>query len=180
MSYFNRSRLFLWILGAVLIINLAVTGTIIYKMSHEPKRVHHKFTTGRPCAQEFLESELHLTPAQAGEFRQLKKSHHDSITALHRIMKEKRAIISDNMIRPEPDTALIYTTTEELGALFARTRRLYIQHYFDLRNVCNPAQQEKLSRIYSRIFCGEEGCMKPPDSNCNNLKKAHRCDQQHL
>ncbi len=179
MSYFNKNRVLLWIVVAVLIINLTATVTIIYKMQHPPKRDFHK--NERPCAQAYLENELHLTPGQNEEFKRLKKAHHDSVFVLHKMMKEKRAIISENMVKPEPDTTLLYNTTEELGMLFAQTRKLYISHYFELRKVCNPEQQEKLAKIYTRVFCGEDGCQMPPNNKCEKEKNSPKhCRPQHF
>ena len=131
MSYFNKKRVMLWFVIAVIIINFTAIGTIMYKMYQKPK--HKICETEKPCAQAFLENELQLTPAQADEFKKLKNAHHDRVLVLQKIMKEKRGIITENMVKPDPDTTLLYKTTEELGILFAQTRRLYISHYFELR-----------------------------------------------
>jgi len=172
MSYFNKKHLMLWLVIAVIVINVAAIGAIIYKLYQNPDQEISRHD--RPCAQAYLESELHLTPIQAEEFKKLKKAHHDSVFVLHNLMKEKRGIISENMVKPDPDTTLLYKTTEELGMLFAQTRKLYISHYFELRKVCNPDQQEKLSEIYTKLFCQGEGCPAPQDSGCGKGHKGHK------
>lgn len=169
----------LWIVIAVIVINFAAIGAIIYKLYQNPKQETGRFDRQRPCGQTYLESELHLTPVQAEEFKKLKKAHHDSILVIHNLMKEKRGIISENMVKPNPDTTLLYKTTEELGMLFAQTRKLYISHYFELRKVCNPDQQQKLSEIYTKLFCQGEGCPTPQDSGCGKGENGHKRHKGH-
>jgi hypothetical protein len=177
MSYFNKKRVMFWVVIAVIIINFTAIGTIIYKMYHMPK--HELCNAERPCAQTYLEKELQLTPIQADEFKKLKKAHHDSVLVLNKIMSEKRKIISENMVKPDPDTTLLFKTTDEIGAIFAQTRKLYISHYFDLRNVCNTHQQEKLAKIYTKVFCSDDRCSESPDNKCNKGEKGHKgCDRE--
>ncbi len=178
MSYFDKKKIMLWVVIAVIIINFTAIGTIIYMLYHTP---HHRYYNNeRPCVQTYLEDQLNLSPSQAAEFKKLKEAHHDSVMVLKKIMKEKRTVISGNMTQPEPDTALLYKTTEELGAIFVLTRKLYIQHYFDLRKICNPDQQKKLAEIFSNVFCHEDGCSgPPPDKRCGGDDRSpDRCGRR--
>lgn len=177
MSYFNKKHVMLWVVIAVIVINFGAIGAIIYKLYQNPKQ--EPCRPERHCGQAYLESELHLSPAQAQEFKKLKKAHHDSVFVIHNLMREKRGIISANMVKPDPDTTLLYKTADELGMLFAQTRKLYISHYFELRKVCNPEQQEKLAGIYTKLFCQGEGCTLPQDTGCGKGNKGHRTHQGH-
>jgi len=180
MSYFNKNKTLLWVLGALLIINLAATGTLIYNMRTEPQR--HLRVKDKPCVQDYLQDELGLSTGQVQEFALLKKAHHDSLQLIRTIMAEKRLLISQTMVMPEPDTALLDKTTEELGALYAQTRRMFVSHYFELRKICDPQQQEKLAKIFSGAFCSGDKCGIEPESRtghegCKNHKRTnkHRC-----
>ncbi len=177
MSYFNKSKTLLWVLGALLIINLAATGTIIYKMKAEPKQ--QRPGNEKPCVQKYLQQELGLSSAQTREFARLKKAHHDSLRVIHNVMAEKRFLISQTMVLPEPDTALIEKTTEELGVLYSQTRRMFVSHYFELRKICKPQQQEKLAKIFSGAFCSGDNCRLEPTmpnrhAGCKNHDKMHK------
>jgi len=161
MSYFNKNKTLLWVLGALLIINLAATGTIIYNMRAKP--VRHYNVNEKPCVQDYLQDELGLSNDQVQEFARLKKAHHDSLQIIRKIMAEKRFLISQTMVLPEPDTALLEKTTDELGVLYAQSRRMFVSHYFELRKVCNQSQQEKLAKIFSGAFCSGDKCGLDPE-----------------
>lgn len=164
MSYFDKKRIIFWVVAAVIIVNFAAIGTIIYKVYQIPK--HRKCNTEKPCAQSYLEKELNLSPAQAEEFRKLKQAQHDSVSVLQNKMKEKRAIISENMTGPLPDTTLLFKTSDDLGDLYAATRKLYIRHYFDLCNECTTEQRAKLAQIYTKVFCHGDGCNMAVHNRC--------------
>jgi len=106
-----------------------------------------------PCAQSFLEKELHLSPIQAEEFKKLKEKHHTSVYVLFQQMNEKKNFISTNMVQANPDTSMLFRNADEIGTLYAQSRKLYIMHYFELSKLCNAEQKVKLSDIFARMFC---------------------------
>ncbi len=161
----------MWVVIAVIIINFTAIGTIIFKMYHVDNRIHDNHT--RPCAQNFLEKELNLTPVQAEKFKMLKDAHRDSVFAIHQKMKDQRNFITENMVKSTPDTALLNKAAENLGYLYGCTRKLYIKHYFDLRSVCNPEQQKNLEKLYIGIFCCDEFMQFPSRHQCNGDKMGH-------
>lgn len=169
MSYFNKNRIILWIVIAVIIINFTAIGTIIYKMYNMENSDKEK--TERPCSQSFLEKKLQLTPLQSEQFKKLKNTHYDNVYTIHQKMKEKREFISVNMVSPEPDTASLHKAAEEMGVLYSQIRKLYIQHYFDLRKVCTPEQQKKLASIYTNIFSCDENMPGATRNKCQNGHK---------
>lgn len=172
MSYFNKNRILLWLVVAIIIINFTAIGTIIIKMHNMEN--FDKEKNERPCAQSFIEKELRLTPLQSEKFKKLKNTYHDTVFTIYQTMKEKREFISANMVSSEPDTISLNKAADELGVLYSQTRKLYIQHYFDLRKVCTPEQQEKLASIYSNIFsCDEKMPGAHHGRECQRDHKGH-------
>ncbi|MCK9612443.1 MAG: hypothetical protein PHR81_04215 [Bacteroidales bacterium] len=174
MSYFNKNRVTLWLVVAVLLINTAAIATILYKMYNEP--LSNKPKKGQPCMQSFLEKKLELTPVQAKKFRIMKKAHHDSVAALRKLMDEKRSVISENLSKTEPDSLLLYSTADDLGVLYAQVRKMFISHYLNLRKVCTSEQQLKLAGIYSGVFCHDD-CMHKP-FGFKSKKKHKECKRE--
>ncbi|MEI6123347.1 MAG: periplasmic heavy metal sensor [Bacteroidota bacterium] len=154
MSYFSNKKFSFWIVVAVIILNFTAIGTIMYKLYLHP-HPHQMEKKEMPCAQSYLENELQLTPAQAAEFKKLKEKHHESVYLVFEAMKQKKNYISENMTKPNADTNMLFKTTEDIGALYAQSRKLFILHYFELSKVCNATQKVKLAEIFSNMFCCE-------------------------
>ncbi|MEI6852330.1 MAG: hypothetical protein WCL06_05785 [Bacteroidota bacterium] len=153
MSYFKQNKTTLWILIAVILFNITAIATIYYKTNI--KGCQKQCREEKGCFQSYLKTELNLTPVQAEKFEVEKQKYHDTVMAVHRIMMVKREFMTREMSKPNADTALLYKTADELGVLYATTRKLYINHYFDLSKICNDEQKNKLSSIIGNVFCCE-------------------------
>ena len=176
MSYFKQNKTILWILLAVILFNIAAIVTIYYKMnctSCKNPRMEEK-----GCFQSYLKKELNLTPAQAEKFDAEKNRYHDTVMTVHKLMIAKKEFISAEMIKPNPDTAVLNKASDELGMLYAKTRKLYLNHYFELTKICNPQQKAKLSSIIGNVFCcegrgegiGPENDQRKHHENCNAME----------
>lgn len=127
------------------------------------------------CFQSYLKKELNLTPAQAVKFDAEKERYHDTVMTVHKLMMIKREYITHEMTKVKADTTMLYRTSDELGGLYSTTRKLYINHYFELSKLCNAEQKKKLASIIGNVFCCEgRNDIKGPDKkhkrehkNCN-------------
>lgn len=153
MSYFKQNKTTLWILLAVVLFNIAAIATIYYKMNM--KGCKKQCSEEKGCFQSYLKKELNLSPVQSEKFDVEKERYHDTVMAVHRIMMAKREFISHEMSKPNADTTLLYQTSDELGVLYATTRKLYINHYFELSKLCTNEQKKKLASIIENVFCCE-------------------------
>jgi hypothetical protein len=154
MSYFSQNKTTLWVLIAVVFFNIAAIFTIYYKM--HCASCHRKEMEKKPgCFQDYLSTELNLTPAQKNQFDNEKTKYHDTVLSVHKLMIEKRTIISDELSKPEADTAILYKASDELGLMYAKTRKLYVNHYLALSKICNAEQKKKLAHIMGDMFCCE-------------------------
>jgi hypothetical protein len=155
MNYFKQNKTTLWILVAVILFNIAAITTIYFKMhvANSEKQCNHE---EKGCFQSYLKKELNLTPAQAVKFDTEKERYHDTVMAVHKLMLTKRDYIAHEMTRINADTALLFKTSDELGVLYSTTRKLYINHYFELSKLCNDEQKKKLASIIGNVFCCED------------------------
>ncbi len=154
MSYFSRNKTILWILAAVVLFNIAALATIYYKMNY-PRCENSCKKEGPGCFQTYLKQELNLTAVQAEKFEVEKNRYHDTVSSVHRLMMEKRELMTAEMTRDNADTAILNKTSDELGLLYAKTRKLYINHYFELSKICTAEQKKKLASIIGNVFCCE-------------------------
>jgi hypothetical protein len=155
MSYFKQNKTILWILLAVIFFNIAAIATIYYKMNYQGCKKSCKEEKG--CFQSYLKKELNLTPVQMEKFDVEKKRYHDTVLSVHRLMMAKREFITAEMTKKNADTSILYRASDEIGALYAQTRKLYINHFFALSRICNDEQKKKLASIIGNVFCCEGG-----------------------
>lgn len=174
MSYFSQNKTTVWILVAILFFNIAAFSAFYYKLNHQKCE--------QPCEekkghfQDYLNKELNLTTDQAKQFDIEKKTYRDTVMQVHKAMKEKREYISSQMKLPVIDTAKLYTAANELGALYAQTRKLYINHYIALSKICTPEQKKKLASIIGRMFCDD--CRKDgPIHNRKHRRPLPACEK---
>lgn len=153
MNYYKQNKTTLWILLAVVLFNIAAVSTIYYKSNSMGCKKPCQEEKG--CFQSYLKNELKLTPVQAEKFEIEKEKYHDTVMAVHKIMVVKREFITHEMSKPQADTALLYSAADELGVLYATTRKLYVNHYFELSKICNDEQKKKLASIIGNVFCCE-------------------------
>ncbi len=154
MSYFRQNKTTLWILMAIIFFNVAAFATIYYKLNTTKCEGQCK-KEDKGCFQSYLKNELNLTPAQAAKFESEKDRYHDTVLEVHKLMMLKKDFINDEMAKTIVDTNILYKATDELGDLYALTRKLYINHYFHLSEICNAEQRKKLSSIIGNVFCCE-------------------------
>jgi hypothetical protein len=133
--------------------NIAAIATIYYKTNLGGCK--KQCTEERGCFQSYLKNELKLTPVQAEKFDIEKKRYQDTVMTVHTQMIAKREFITREMTKLHTDTALLYQTSDELGVLYGVTRKLYINHYFELSKLCTDEQKKKLASIIGNVFCCE-------------------------
>lgn len=152
-----------WVIVAILIFNVAAIFTIYYKSNH--KKHDEQCKDKQECFQDILKKELKLDSSQVIAFDKARQQYHDSIHKIHALMKIKKDLLNKEMTGENPDTSLLYKTTEELGILFSQNRKHYIKHYFELSNICTPEQRKKLALLFNEIFCCKS------DKGCNEKEK---------
>ena len=152
MTYFTRSRILFWLVISAVLVDFAAVATIFYRVyfvyEKEVKPPHDK-----PCSKAFLPEALKFSPEQAAMFARMKDKHSDSVAALYELMRLRRESISAGMVGSNPDTLALFASADTLGMLYAQSRKLYLNHFFEISSICDATQKQKLSGIFSEVFC---------------------------
>lgn len=150
MNFFLRNRVTIWILGGLLIITLSVLGSMIYHTWTETEKINPRPGCSSSC--QMLFSELELDPSQQAEMDQILNHFRDSSTILVTELRQLRLTLMDELQSDTPDTLRIFRLSEELGAVQIRMTNLTAQQYLQIRAICTPDQQQKLSNVYCDLF----------------------------
>lgn len=156
MSYFTRKNILTAVIIALFVINIAALLTFVLRPAFLfPEREYSCKPRCKPG--DFFKKELNLTDAQSVKFNHLRDGHADTIHALANRMREIRHSISDEMMKPAPDTVMIMSRSDELGQIYSSIRKLNVFHYWQLKALCQDEQKQRLDSIFGRLFCCNDG-----------------------
>lgn len=158
MAIISKKNLLVIILIVLIIINVVALATFFFWP-------HHRFDSKDIACKrdkqpsEFLKKELNLNDAQSIKMDQLRKEHLDTLGFWADKMREKRNLLTTEMMKTAPDSTLLFSTCDEIGDIYAAIRKLNVLHYWQMKNVCDSKQQKKLDTVFKGIFCCEDRMM---------------------
>jgi Spy/CpxP family protein refolding chaperone len=162
MNFFIRYKVFAWILAGLLVIALSALGTMVWHVWFESDKEVIVQQTPPGCSTScmILTSELDLNPNQNRDVETIisrsRQSSSGVVTALH----EKRNELLEELTKDAPDTTILKRISEEIGEIQGRLMMNAVDQYLQLRDVCDPDQQEKLTGLYYELFgCPRAGQM---------------------
>lgn len=142
MNHFNHQRSN-WIIGILVVLNLGTLLAIWLTRAPEPARPDMPHRVDR-----FLEKALELTPEQAAQFEDLRSGHHQTMRQYFDTQRDNRQLMLKKLTASPPDTAAAHRIAALIGEQQTALEELMIGHYSQLRQVCTPAQQEKLGEVF--------------------------------
>jgi len=146
MNYFSKKRLVIWIIGILLLINVAAIGTMIWQSKSNKTVVAEAPSREGVC---LIKDELGLTPEQSKRFDDLKKEYSDSSLAILALLEGKRNEMLKELSAEQSDTARLRAIAREIGYLHAELKQHTIDHFLQVKGMCNPEQRQKLSCLYN-------------------------------
>jgi len=154
MNYFEKTRLYLFIIVVLAIFNISAIVAIIYHL-----RTEHRFnrTENREDRGKHLSDKIGFDKAQAVEFDTLRADFGRKTKAIMTSITDKKMEMMNEFTSETPDTSKLYKLTNEIGNLHAQMRRLSIDHFMSVKKICNPEQKTKLLDMFRNMMKMEEG-----------------------
>jgi hypothetical protein len=156
MNYFERTRLYLFIIIILVIFNISAIVAIIYHLRSD----HHQM---RPERGESVDRGRHLADkigfdkAQAVQFDTLRADFGRKAKTIMTSIGEKKLEMLNEFTSENPDTTRLYKLTRDIGNLHAEMRRLSIDHFMNVKKICSPEQKVKLLDLFRNMMKMEEG-----------------------
>jgi len=110
-----------------------------------------------------LKQELQLTPEQISSFREFRKEYYPYVHKKYDSLHIKRHELLKELAKENPDTVVLLSISEEIGAMHADLKMATNNFYLNMKSVCTPEQQQKLNHIFEAML--------------NNRSK-HNCGRQ--
>jgi hypothetical protein len=159
----DKSRFWLTGLIVLAVLNISLMGFIWY--NHMARRDYpppDDNMSDMGAADDFLARELELNQEQIKVYRGLHERQvfqSDSIrTEINRLGSE----MVDELFSATPDFARIQQLSEAMGEEHAVFERKIFDHFIEIKQICNPDQQERLRQLITEII--KRSLFAPPPS----------------
>lgn len=151
MNLLNNNRI---LIGAVILLaalNIAILVTIgfhfVKSKGFEPPPPQMEMRNTK-----FITDELNLTSEQQEQFKTLRK---DFFEQIQTVKREIRATYKASMVeltKENPDQVILDSLSNEIANLHRKHHEITINHFIQVKSVCNSDQQECLKRLFFRMM----------------------------
>lgn len=163
----------------LIVINISALATIYYnskirtkklaEINYQKKQVHVR------GMYKFLRDELNLTDEQCMQFRNINKI---NMSKFHKIaieLNEKRFDMMNEIAEKNPNTKILDDIAGDIGSLHYELKKITINHFLELKEICNDEQQEGLQKIFMQMIHNQDhNKMKRSPRGRNRTRKPHR------
>lgn len=148
------NRTLFWVFLFLVVINLSVLISFFVLVNRQEKALN---TETRDITAGIIRNELDLTETQIPRLCSIQDSFRNHAQPLALAIREKRNEILDHLYSDEPDTLVLNTLVTELTQMQIQLQKANIDHYLQVKSLCNPHQKDKLHKMYCRIYgCREK------------------------
>ena len=154
MNGLSKNKLLTWLVILLLIANAA---TIAMFWLGKPKRP----PAPQGTAIDFLIKELNLDAKQQEQFKKLAGEHRETAEKIREQVKEAKDSLFDLVKDPVTPDSVKETRVALVGKRLEQIDLLTLNHFQQVRQLCNPEQQKKFDKIIQQVLRMMAG-PKPP------------------
>lgn len=156
-TYFTQSRILIWLIVILVIINISAIITVFYNIkSRNDFSERNKLPTGKEYSHQHrgrsFKSCMNLNEEQHRHFREAKQKFFMEATKISDQMHKKRIEFINEMASDSPDTIKIKEIAGEIGSLHAELKYQTYKHYIEMKSVCTIEQEEKLMYLFKSML----------------------------
>ncbi|MCF7955963.1 MAG: periplasmic heavy metal sensor [Phycisphaerae bacterium] len=153
MDYFTKNKVLFWCVIVLILLNMASLGSFwIKKRPHGPPPM--------PGGQKVMEERLDLSDQQVQQFEQIRDDHFSQTIPLQEEMHKLRLELLEEIFVTTPEEAKIQEILKKLEQRSGQFEVSLLQHFQQLKNVCDQKQTEALKLMLADII--ERGRPRDP------------------
>jgi len=162
----KRTRILLFVIVALTIINLAAVITIVFNV----RKYHHALPDDFPAFGDsgrdtldksvrpgFLFRELGFDGDQREAFHESRMAFRERALPLFAEIRKLNNELADEITTKNPDTLKLQAISRQIGAIHVSLKLLTINHMREVKSIATPAQQEKLGLFYRDLLSRDGG-----------------------
>lgn len=151
MKIFTNKEIWIWILASLLVINVAITTTILWKQSQDeknllpPKRVPGMNIGDKPEKgfTKWHES-MGFTEEQSKKLKELRNEFKSNSEAIFKKLNENQHQIFLELDSDEPNLTRLDSLIEQTGKIHTEMRRQSVEHMLSIKAITNPEQYDQM------------------------------------
>jgi len=179
MNKLTKKQLLIGGLILLFVINIAALGTIIYQNQkynneldfseeqekswydsrrekrydrHMHKDRNERSRPGRGNRFDYyIKDELNFSDSQFDEYLDLRTKNKDEQHSIVEKLAQKREDMMKELSTVNPDTTKLKQIAEQIGDLHKELKNKTIEHFMEVKTICNPSQKEKFNNLIRRM-----------------------------
>lgn len=153
----NKIKILSLLVAILVIFNLAIIGTIIYRTKSDKKEVDVDVNISAdldsaPMSSTRFGQFLNLSSEQMDEFRVINRNFRHTAIHINQELERKRIQIFNELQKENPDTLNCKKLSNDIGDLHRDLKVMTYQFYINLKNICTPNQQARLQEVFKPAF----------------------------
>ncbi|MCB2196270.1 MAG: periplasmic heavy metal sensor [Bacteroidetes bacterium] len=157
----TKKTLLILLIAVLVVINISALITIIYSENRE-------LPSNRPLNNQvveeiesrgmyhFLRDELKLTDAQFDQFRDIQGTNMSKSRNIAIELSNKRREMMNEIAKVNPNKEKLDTIAKEIGELHYHLKLNTINHFLELKEICNEEQQESIQRLFINLLSDQD------------------------
>ena len=180
MNKITKKQLLIGGLVLLFVINIAALGTIIYQNqkynnerdfreeeterswhdSRREKRYERRMHEDRDDRSrprrgnrfdQYIRDELNFDDNQFNKFLDLRAKNKEKQHAIVEKLAQKREEMMKELSSNTPDTTKLEQIAEQIGSLHKELKNKTIEHFLEVKKICNPSQEEMFNNLIRRM-----------------------------
>ncbi|MDA3954351.1 MAG: hypothetical protein PF485_11955 [Bacteroidales bacterium] len=171
----TKKTLFISTMILLIAINISALSTIYFHNRIQTK----KFAEMKNMKDEvriqgmhrFIKEELKLTDKQFEQFKEISRT---NMRATHNItlkLNKKRNFMMNEIAKVNPDQESLDEIAKDIGLLHYELKKSTINHFLELKKICNNEQQEDLQKLFMHMTQDQDNLRKKPRKQGRNRNR---------
>jgi Spy/CpxP family protein refolding chaperone len=152
----NKKRLLIAAIILLLVINISALATFLFTSNLKQKRFEDIQKTREQIEfngmHKFLKDELKLNEEQFQIFREAGRKYFRQNREIAQKLDDKRLEFINELTSNQPDDVKLDKISREIGDLHYELKKNTIDHYFELKIICNPEQQKTMDKLFMQMI----------------------------
>ncbi len=158
----NRTRMMIWAIALLAVMNITTILTIIYHRHETRPGINmpvSDITGGDNSSVRFsgrwFRDELDLSTEHMDRLREFNPAFRQHVRDINLQLNDLRKLMLDEMSSPLSDSARLNLLSDSVGLLHAELKKHTYRYYMNFKDICNKEQKEKLDNMFGEIFAAD-------------------------
>ena len=158
----NRTRMMIWAIVVLAVLNITTILTIFYRR-HDPDAEITVPVSGTNVGENssvrfsgrWFRDELDLNSEQMNRFREFNPAFRQQVRDINAELNDLRQQMLDEMSSSDNDSVRLNMLADSIGYLHADLKVLTYRYYRDFKAIINGDQKEKLDNMFGEMFAAD-------------------------